>query len=267
MTDMLRTLSLGAGVQSSTLALMASTGEMDSVPDMALFADTGWEPQAVYEHLDWLETQLAFPVYRVSAGNIRDDLLKGVNTTGQQNIGIPVHLDDGGLARRQCSREYKLEPMTQFIRKFMGYQPGQRVTQRVERWVGISTDESWRMKDAREKWVDTRWPLIEMNMSRADCQTWFEDRYPERQLPRSACLGCPYHSDAEWAAIQRNDPEGWADVVFVDSQLREEPLRSIKKKGVMFLHRSCKPLGKVPLSGGADQMGLWDEECEGICGV
>ena len=40
---MLRILSLGAGVQSTTLALMAAHGEVEA-PDCAIFADTGWEP-------------------------------------------------------------------------------------------------------------------------------------------------------------------------------------------------------------------------------
>jgi 3'-phosphoadenosine 5'-phosphosulfate sulfotransferase (PAPS reductase)/FAD synthetase len=70
---MIRVLSLGAGVQSTTLALMAARGEIEA-PDCAIFADTGWEPRAVYEHLDRLEDALPYPVYRVSAGNLRDDI-------------------------------------------------------------------------------------------------------------------------------------------------------------------------------------------------
>lgn len=65
----LRVLSLGAGVQSTTLALMATKGEIEA-PDCAIFADTGWEPKAVYRHLQWLEDVLPFPVHRVSAGDI-----------------------------------------------------------------------------------------------------------------------------------------------------------------------------------------------------
>ena len=50
----LRSLSLGAGVQSTTVALMAAHGEIGPLPDCAIFADTGWEPQAVYDHFAWL---------------------------------------------------------------------------------------------------------------------------------------------------------------------------------------------------------------------
>ena len=62
---MLNIISLGAGVQSSTMALMAAHGEITPMPDCAIFADTGAEPRKVYEWLDWLEKKLPYPVYRV----------------------------------------------------------------------------------------------------------------------------------------------------------------------------------------------------------
>ena len=71
----LRCLSLGAGVQSTTMALMAARGELTPMPDIAIFADTGWEPAAVYDHLDWLRSGevLPFPVEIVKKSNLRDD--------------------------------------------------------------------------------------------------------------------------------------------------------------------------------------------------
>src|SRR3954464_850519 len=77
----LRILSLGAGVQSTAVLLMALRGEFPDRPDCAIFADTGWEPAAVYEHLEWLEGEAekgGVPVHRVSAGNLRQDLLDAV---------------------------------------------------------------------------------------------------------------------------------------------------------------------------------------------
>ena len=56
---LIRILSLGAGVQSSTMALMAEEGEFGVKPDAAIFADTGWEPSPVIEHLEWLKTQVS----------------------------------------------------------------------------------------------------------------------------------------------------------------------------------------------------------------
>ena len=51
---MWRVLNLGAGVQSTTLLLMSIRGEIAQL-DHAIFADTGWEPKAVYQHLEWAE--------------------------------------------------------------------------------------------------------------------------------------------------------------------------------------------------------------------
>ena len=63
-------ISLGAGVQSTVLLLMAEQGLILPRPIAAVFADTGWEPRQVYQHLEWLELQTTIPVYRVS--NRRD---------------------------------------------------------------------------------------------------------------------------------------------------------------------------------------------------
>jgi hypothetical protein len=50
----LRILNLGAGVQSTTVFLMAHEGLIPPI-DHAIFADTQEEPEAVYQHLDWLK--------------------------------------------------------------------------------------------------------------------------------------------------------------------------------------------------------------------
>ena len=69
-------LSLGAGVQSSVLALMAAQEEITPMPDFAVFADTQAEPPHVYEWLKWLETKLPFPVHYVTKGNLTEESLK-----------------------------------------------------------------------------------------------------------------------------------------------------------------------------------------------
>jgi len=67
-------ISLGAGVQSSTMALKAACGEFPR-PDCAIFADTGYEPKSVYLYLDYLKSMLPFPIHIVRKGNIKDDML------------------------------------------------------------------------------------------------------------------------------------------------------------------------------------------------
>ncbi len=65
-------INLGAGVQSSTMALMAKHGEIAPMPDCAIFADTQAESTKLYDWLAWLEKELPFPVYRVTEGNLTE---------------------------------------------------------------------------------------------------------------------------------------------------------------------------------------------------
>ena len=78
----MRIVSLGAGVQSSVMALMAERGEITPKPDCAVFADTQSEPDEVYTHLEWLSTQLSYPIYQTSAGDLRKSITEGINIRG-----------------------------------------------------------------------------------------------------------------------------------------------------------------------------------------
>ena len=135
-------ISLGAGVQSSTMALMATHGKIKPMPDAAIFADTQWEPPAVYKWLDWLEKQLPFPVYRVTEGNLREDVVRKQNTTGGRYAAVPFHIikPDGSkiIGRRQCTSEYKLKPLIREKRRLLGYNKGERVKKKCITWIGIS---------------------------------------------------------------------------------------------------------------------------------
>src|SRR5262245_44433661 len=116
-------ISLGAGVQSSTVALMAAHGDITPMPDGAIFADTQWEPKAVYEWLGFLVESLPFPVYRVTVGSIRADLLAHTNSTGQRIAALPFFIRnaDGSeaMGQRQCTKEYKTTPIRQQISKLV----------------------------------------------------------------------------------------------------------------------------------------------------
>ena len=258
---MIKVLSLGAGVQSTTLALMASSGELGDVPDCAVFADTGWEPRAVYEHLDRLRSALSFPVYVVSQGNLRSDLIADRNSTGQRFAAVPWFMKkaDGSSAmgRRQCTAEYKLRPIQRKVVELMG---GKRPKGGCEMWVGISTDEAIRMKPSRVQYIVNRWPLIEKRMNRNDCHKWLERA--GWSAPKSSCIGCPFHSNEQWRALT---PEEFADAVEVDKAIRRQP----KIKAEQFMHRSMIPLDKVDFRTLADmgQGDLFGNECEGMCGV
>lgn len=244
---LLRVLSLGAGVQSTTLALLAACGELPA-PNCAIFADTGWEPQSVYAHLKWLETQLPFPVVRVNAGSILDHI---ATTDGFDPV--PWYVHGGAMGRRQCTKQFKLYPIRQAVRWMLD---GKTPAGGCEMWIGISTNEAHRMKQPDVQYIRNRWPLIELGMNRGDCLGWLERRGIE--APRSACCGCPFLSDADWR--ERKAGPDWAETVAISRRLANTG---------QFMHRSLKPLDEIDFSRWQDrgQPDLFGAECEGLCGV
>jgi hypothetical protein len=183
---------------------------------------------------------LPFPVRIVSAGNLRADIIAGArgerwasipaftrNVTPAGTV-VPVYEDDEngepmvvgsrilaaervdiGMIRRQCTADYKVVPIRRKVRKLLGIAGRRSPTRPVaEQWIGISRDETVRVKPSFEHWQINRWPLIEQGVTRLDCLRWLE-RHGYPQPPKSACIGCPFHSDDHWRRMRARDPDVW----------------------------------------------------------
>ncbi len=285
---MMKILSLGAGVQSSTILLMSIRGELPRI-DHCIFADVGWEPREVYDWMVFLQAEAdkaGIPIHTVSAGNLRDDMVKSMKD-GKRGVQPPVFTvgEDGrvSIIQRNCTQDYKIIPIQRKVKELMGHIKGSRLPKEpvVEQWIGISGDEIQRMKVSQEPWmrfwhplIETRWtegerahaPMRRQTMTRLDCQEWLVAHgYPP--APRSACIGCPFHDNAEWRKIRR-DPKQWQDAVEFDEIIRH----GFEKRGMknpVYLHRSMLPLSQAPIDTeipGQRAIG-WDAECHGVCGV
>lgn len=261
-------ISLGAGVQSSTLFLMACFGEIGPY-DAAIFADTGWEPPNVYEWLEWLAKvgfQYGLPIYIVQQGNILEDIL---NSQVRRYASMPFFVlsPEGkrGQIRRQCTSEYKITPLKKKERELAGYKKYARIPAgEVIVAKGISLDEAKRASMSDDRWVIFDYPLIELEMTRNDCLNWF-DRKGLPLPPRSACVGCPYHTNSEWRKIRDEMPEQWKQAVELDHYIRKMD----GMRGDVYLHADMVPLDEVDLTTAEDhgQLSLFRDECQGICGV
>ena len=271
MTDRpLRVLSLGAGVQSTTLLLMMLHGEVERA-DHVVFADTGWEPRRVYEHLENLEvlmTEAEMPFHKVETGNIREDFLK----EGARYASMPLHMigEDGkkGMVRRQCTAEYKLKPLMKKQRELAGLKSGQRSKEHlITTLIGISWDEVQRVKDPQFPWIRHEYPLIDRRLTRQDCLDWCAS-HGYSLPPRSACIGCPFKNADEWRNLSEM-PEEWADAVEFDEALRSLPHLVARYRGTPFLHSSRVELRNADMRTNDEKgiLSLFDQECEGMCGL
>lgn len=175
--------------------------------------------------------------------------------------------DRGGTLWRQCTKEYKLEPIRRETRRLMEEAGGDRVIQ----WIGISLDEAHRMKTSGTKYIENRYPLVDLRMSRHDCERWL-DKNGFPVPPKSACRWCPYKGNVRWRQMKAEEPEEFERSVAFDNALRAarpNQINGVKITGQLFLHRSCTPLESVDFSNDLDrgQGELFGNECEGMCGV
>lgn len=258
----LRVLSLGAGVQSTTIALMAARGEIPA-PDCAIFADTGDEPRAVYEHLAWLTSPgvLPFPIHVVKPTRT----LKTALVAGDEDARIPWFVGAGGMGGRNCTRNWKIRPIRRMIRQLLGVGPrGYIAPDTVESWIGISTDEIGRIKPSGCRFIHNRHILIEARMNRQGCYTWLEERQ-YRRPPKSRCKYCPFQGNGGWRDL-RGSAEEWAETLDLDGWLRE-PAQVARFHGEVFLHHSRVPLAQADLTVETGAPDLFGNECEGHCGV
>ena len=276
--NVLNILSMGAGVQSSTIALMAAGGAITPMPDCAIFADTQSEPENVTKWLDWLETVLPFPVHRVTAGDLGADELrvrvsqKSGNRYLKSSIPAFVVNPDGsrGLLGRKCTSDYKIVPIQRKVRELTGIKRAGRGIIAARMWIGISTDEAHRMKPSRVDYIENTFPLIDFGLSREDCLKWIrENGYPEP--PRSSCRFCPFHSDDEWTRLKTQQPDDFDKVVQFEKQLQAAAASQNTLRGMPFLHGSGVPIDLVDFQKLSQQshaqLLLWGNECEGMCGV
>lgn len=261
-------ISLGAGVQSSTLALLAAKGMLTPMPVAAVFADTQAEPPAVMIWLAKLETMLPFPVIRVTRGPLEYSALD-VRISGRTGLPfiktmVPAHVyfpetKKPVLALRHCTETFKIDKIQRELIRIRLAAKSKKLVQ----WIGISTDEADRMKPSIRKRVVNTWPLIELGWSRKTCEEWLAAEGLGKP-PKSACYFCGFRSKAEWLDMRDTDPDSFQAACTFEEKLRVAYAATPRLKGQPFLTQTGRPLAELA---DRDNQSHWGNECGGICGV
>lgn len=263
----LRVLSLGAGVQSSAILLMAAKGEVEPI-DAAIFADTQSEPKAVYRWLHTLKrlaAEAGIPIIETTKGSLRQAALKPPTGVTLPAFVASTNQTTGevtkGMVGRNCTRDYKISPVRRVIRGLMA----DRGEGNAELVMGISLDEFERMADSRVGYLTNVFPLVMDRITRGDCISWLA-RWGIPEPPKSACTFCPLAKNTRWARMRREDPDSWQDAVDFDRSLRHA---RPKLRGPLYLHPSLVPLEEADLKDKeANGQGLmFDSEMTDGCGV
>jgi len=203
------------------LGELSARGEIDKL-DLVLTADPGWERQATYDVRDWYVARwrgMGLEVVILPTGDIQRD-------AAVKHQHIPFWTDSGGPLKRECTVYYKINPMKRYLRERLGYDPSNPPAPpagAIEQWLGITLDEWTRAKLSDVQYIISRWPLLEMKMTRWDCEKWYED-HDMPLPPKSACVCCPYRRPSEWIEIRDQSPDEWQAAVAFDESNRENPL-------------------------------------------
>lgn len=240
-------LSLGLGVQSSTLALMPSYGELEA-PLAGIFSDTRWERKKTYLWKEQLLQAVKFPVYTVSKGDLREESLRRrVNRkTGKPYYStyIPAFVISGdgrGILRRKCTHDFKL---LELIRKQAELVGKSNLTEwRKKHSKAVKALNEWKAKRSEAKRNKTPIPLrpqwawdecqsdplaiIWIGMSTDECDRvkdstvpWAINRWPliEKKMSRDDCVrwlksrGFTNPTKSACIGCPYHDDEYWAEL-------------------------------------------------------
>ena len=146
-------IAFGAGQCSSVLPFI-----LDDY-DLIIFADTGWELPFTYE---WVKiVQKSFP---------------------EKFIWIKTNMPNIKTHPPICTKEYKILPIRRYLRSIG--------VKNAIKYLGITIEEN-RVKENSVKWIKNEYPLIELKMTRKDCQKYLLDNFGFIP-PRSGCTICKY---------------------------------------------------------------------------
>jgi hypothetical protein len=266
--DPIHILSWGGGVQSTAITLMMihQPQRFKVLPKHIIFADPGAEMPATYDHVNRMADLLDQSGFNLIV--IKPEIPIDQSDRGLQTVPWFTRIgSDVALLRRQCTREYKIDPIQRKIRELLGYKKGQRIpVGSAITWLGISTDESQRAVPNRIPWIENFYPLIEMGISRSECQI-LNHHYLNYSVPKSSCYFCPFTKRQEWERRKVEDPIEFDRAVKLDEKIRDLP-----QFGKSRINNPCFVSGTgYPLSESINhQLTLdfgFDKECSGHCGV
>lgn len=249
-------LSLGAGLQSSLLALMIANGDLPQYSDARIvFADTGGEMPETYRFIEEvLEPHLNARGYEIiKLTHPNGPLLERFRRKGK----IPL-----GWVNPECSYTSKKQLIWRYYREMHGIpdRNGKKYLHhrhiRIVELLGISVDEISRAKQVPEKWIERRYPLIDMGLQRQDLPPLYR-KYGIEPPPKSGCWFCPNRGIHYFRRLKERDPQRFKILVEIEKEVE----RMHPGNPPTFIHRF--PLKEMKKQLSLDDFGWGDQMCDG----
>lgn len=219
---------------------------------LVLNADPGMENSNTYRY-----TQMMFErcqgagirAFTAEGPNLYRDLvgLKGSRASRIDNPPYWTRSEKGKRGRllQKCTKRYKIDPMDRAIRQVL--EEDFKISRKskrlgvgvVEKWIGFSFDEVYRMKDSKQKYIRFEYPLIDLRMNKSDVVQYFQDN--DLPIPpRSVCNACFANGLNTFRDMHKNRPADWKQAVEVDRAVRD--LSQIMVKDEVYVSSTLIPL-------------------------
>ncbi len=211
--------SSGGGTQSAAIAALIVKGDLR--PDISVIVDTEREVQQTWDYHDAIIVpalaKVGITLHRVPKSKYATvDLYGGKDGN---SLLIPAFTNQSGEQGKLptfCSNEWKERVVRRFCTELMPESDG------FDIWLGISRDESHRMRVGHTGKWQYKHPLIDDRryLSRQDCKALVKSMgWPPP--PKSRCWMCPNQSPVEWADLDKNHPIDAAKAKDFEAQIQQ----------------------------------------------
>ena len=210
-----------SGGKDSTAMLLRMLEEGMTV-DMILFCDTTVEFPELYDHIKKVEknTNRKITVVRNEHDFEYLFLEKPVNRTRKTDFSKKHGLSHKGYGwagpkMRWCTQLMKTQPRERFLNEL-------KKKYEIIEYIGIAADETYRLNRKINQRQNTRHPLVEWNMTEADCLQYCYDRGYDwgglyKKMRRVSCWCCPLQSLKELRVLYSDFPDLWTKLKYWDS--------------------------------------------------
>lgn len=250
----LTTLSHSGGVQSQGILEMMLRGDIAiPKPFLVLNADPGMENRRTHEFVKDIAARceaVGIRYIRAKGPNLKEDLLT-FKERGATRIDNPPYWTKNretgkrGTALQKCTAFYKIKPMRRELRLVMremfGVSLESKRLPKVESWIGFAADEANRAAKATSdvKFINLRFPLIEMGLSKAQVVGYFLKHSIQRPPP-SVCNACFSHGLNFLRDMHDNRPDEWDEAVQIDEAIRD--MRQVGINDEVYVSKTLIPL-------------------------
>ena len=217
-------ISYGGGVQSTALVVLAMQRkwQIDEIIHVDLLdAESPATRAYVAYFAGWLQD-----TYNRNLTIIQRDLYNDM-LSNPQFTPVPWHgKNHTFMLRRQCTRQYKVEPVRRYVKE-------KYPRERIQMILGISVDEWHRMRTSGVKYITNVYPLVDERLTRNDCRSIIEQS--RLQIPpKSSCWFCPYRSARSQLELIKQYPTLREMAATLEARINEERRKKHKDEIVVL---------------------------------